>query len=52
MDDPNDSVSPRPGLGARLLGLPIPSGSPIFFVEVTRKNLRVADQIISAANSR
>lgn len=30
MDDPNDSVSPRPGHGTRLLGLPIPSGGPFF----------------------
>ena len=30
MDDPNDSVSPRPGHGTRLSGLPIPSGGPFF----------------------
>ena len=30
MDDPNDSVSPRPGHGTRLTGLPVPSGSPFF----------------------
>src|SRR6185437_5415575 len=36
MDDPNDLVSPRPGHGTRLAGLPIPSGGPFFLPRRSR----------------